>query len=195
MRTAVILIIVALGAALVVTHWQADRRVAGLILQREMLADQVGILKAVDIDYTLDAAQIPGYQRIRLPMHADDFVHFTSPFGKRGNILGGSKPYREHFGIDVAGLWLARIVAVKDGTVIDHWYDHPVMGRAIQIDHGDGTRSWYWHLSESYIHEGYTVKAGEVIGRQGDSGMADGAHLHFAYIIDGGYVNPARYLR
>lgn len=42
--------------------------------------------------------------------------------------------------------------------------------------------SIYWHLSETFVNIGDHVEKGAEIGRKGDTGMAQGVHLHFQVI-------------
>ena len=42
----------------------------------------------------------------------------------------------------------------------------------------------YAHLSSTYVKTGQEVKAGQVIGRQGDTGNATGEHLHFEVVVN-----------
>lgn len=44
------------------------------------------------------------------------------------------------------------------------------------------------------VQAGQSVSAGQLIGYVGDSGFAEGAHLHFALIIGGAYQDPGTYL-
>jgi murein DD-endopeptidase MepM/ murein hydrolase activator NlpD len=137
-------------------------------------------------------------EKILFPVHTEDFTHLTSAFGKRSAIIGGD--YAQHRGVDIAGSWRARVLAAADGIVIDHWLNHPIKGKAIYILHPDGSKTGYLHLSESYVHERdkdgnpWKVKAGDVIGRVGNTGLSDGDHLHFSVEIDGVMVNPMLYL-
>jgi murein DD-endopeptidase MepM/ murein hydrolase activator NlpD len=135
------------------------------------------------------------------PVAADDW-YVSSHYGKRVSPI--YRVYRYHNGMDISvqnpRLVMPQIVAIADGVIRDHWYTHESRGRYIVIDHGNGMVSSYSHLSESYIRERrsngsrWRVKAGEVIGRMGDTGIADGAHLHFEIEINGDPVNPALYL-
>ena len=49
----------------------------------------------------------------------------------------------------------------------------------VNIDHGDGTVSTYWHLDVATVQKGTHVNAGDVIGYSGTSGCSSGPHLHF----------------
>ena len=134
------------------------------------------------------------------PIHPEDYERLTSPFGVRRNPFrsgtGGSLT-TNHAGVDMVGTWRARVTAVADGVVIDHWIrdGHPVLGRMIRILHDDGYVSVYGHLSISYVHEGDRVIRGQVIARQGGTGMSIGDHLHFELWSPLGYpVQPLRYI-
>jgi len=67
-------------------------------------------------------------------------------------------------------------------------------GRCVLIDHGDGLATRYAHLSRIDVGLGEQVSRGAVIGNVGESGNADGPHLHFEVIINGNVQNPLLYL-
>ncbi len=67
-------------------------------------------------------------------------------------------------------------------------------GRCVVINHGDGLATRYAHLSRIDVSLGEQVNRGEVIGNIGESGNADGPHLHFEVIINGNVQNPMNYL-
>jgi len=54
------------------------------------------------------------------------------------------------------------------------WY-----GNEIIIQHENGTVTVYAHLSQILVKEGAKVKQGDLIGRMGKTGNANGCHLHF----------------
>jgi len=49
------------------------------------------------------------------------------------------------------------------------------------VRHGDGTFGRYYHLTTggALVSAGQRVRAGDIIGRSGNSGASAGAHLHF----------------
>jgi murein DD-endopeptidase MepM/ murein hydrolase activator NlpD len=82
------------------------------------------------------------------------------------------------------------IVAVRDGVVIRVKEDgskggwskkYRSQGNNIVIQHGDNSRSGYWHLQKdgALVNVGDTVKQGQVIGLSGKTGFAATPHLHF----------------
>lgn len=106
---------------------------------------------------------------------------------------------RQHNGIDIcrwAGTHGASIVAVKDGTV--EYANHNGYGGGyglyVVINHGNGVKTYYAHLSSVHVNTGDYVTQGTVIGLAGNTGYSFGAHLHFGLMINGGWVNPMNYL-
>ena len=67
-------------------------------------------------------------------------------------------------------------------------------GEYIAIDHGNGVRSYYCHLSSRNVKVGDTVKQGQVIGKSGSTGNSTGPHLHFEVRVNNTRVNPMPYL-
>lgn len=183
-------------AVLVLALLVAALALANTVLRAESQAQQTRITELegyIEARRHVGGAEHPQY---RYPIHPADYVMPTSPFGERESPWGGQLV--EHQGVDLLGCWRARIVAIANGVVMEHWVPpdgehwrgHPVYGGMIRIRHDDGSESLYAHLSESYIHEGYRVVAGQVIGRQGNTGRSQGDHLHFELVIDGEQVNP-----
>ena len=52
-------------------------------------------------------------------------------------------------------------------------------GQSVVIEHGFGLDTVYIHMSEIRVKDGDRVKRGDVIGLIGQSGRANGPHLHF----------------
>jgi murein DD-endopeptidase MepM/ murein hydrolase activator NlpD len=49
----------------------------------------------------------------------------------------------------------------------------------VVIDDGNGYRSVYAHFSKVVVKKGATVKAGQLLGYEGQTGRASGCHLHY----------------
>lgn len=110
---------------------------------------------------------------------------------KQGNKYVTTPPHR---GTDFRAGTGTKIKAVKSGRVIRKGYDKSGLGHFITIDHGDGFRTTYGHMKSASNASG-TVEAGDPIGFVGQTGFADGPHLHLAVQdADGKYYNPRLYL-
>jgi hypothetical protein len=64
----------------------------------------------------------------------------------------------------------------------------------IKIEHKGDVESLYAHLATTYVHEGDRVRQGQVIARQGNTGVSEGSHLHFELRVEGELVNPLAYV-
>ena len=60
--------------------------------------------------------------------------------------------------------------------------------------HRDGIETMYGHMSRTAVSAGQAVKKGQVIGYEGSTGRATGAHVHYEVIVHGSSVNPMTYL-
>jgi len=92
-----------------------------------------------------------------------------------------------HTGQDYAVPVGTPVKAAADGIVFD---DAPgfEFGTYVQIDHMNGYQTLYGHLSSKSVKVGDHVKAGQVIGKSGQSGNVTGPHLHFE--VRKGHNNP-----
>ena len=61
----------------------------------------------------------------------------------------------------------------------------------VVVAHSKGLSTWYAHLQSRYpVRAGQTVKKGQVIGYEGNTGHSTGAHLHWMVEFNGEFVNP-----
>jgi hypothetical protein len=83
------------------------------------------------------------------------------------------------------------VVAAAAGTVtrVDN-EGNVSYGRWIEIDHGNGYRTRYAHLSVQAVRVGQHVRKGQRIGNVGDTGGSTGPHLHFELRHWGTAIRP-----
>ena len=102
--------------------------------------------------------------------------------------------YDGHDGWDYAIAPPDPALAAADGTVVfASNADDNCATTAVVLDHGNGYRSLYWHLSEIRVALGQKVAAGEPVGISGASGCALGPHLHFGVQYLGRNTDPYGY--
>ena len=113
--------------------------------------------------------------------------------------------YADHHGIDLinnAG-GTCDVIAVADGEVVyvqDGVPGHDervyTAGNFVRIRHENGMYSRYLHMVNGSIKVkiGQKVKAGTVLGHEGETGYSFGIHLHFDVNDGKNYVDPLPYL-
>lgn len=115
------------------------------------------------------------------------YGRMTSGFGLRRHPILGY--VRMHAGIDFGAAWGAPIFAVSDG-IVSFAGRHGGHGNYVRIEHGGGLGSGYGHMSRIAASPGMRVRAGQVIGYVGSSGLSTGPHLHYEVYRNGQTVNP-----
>ena len=111
----------------------------------------------------------------------------TSGFGMRRHpILGYA---RLHAGVDFGAPWGAPIFAVSDAFV-SYAGRRGGHGNYVRLEHGGGLGTGYGHMSKIAVAPGSRVRAGQVIGYVGSTGLSTGPHLHWEVYQAGRTVNP-----
>jgi murein DD-endopeptidase MepM/ murein hydrolase activator NlpD len=110
-----------------------------------------------------------------------------------GMITQGYSFY--HKAIDIANSAAPPILAADAGTVITSGWSPAGYGNHVIIDHGNGTKTLYAHMSILQVSEGQAVNRGDVVGQMGSTGRSTGTHLHFEIRQDEVLLNPLTYLR
>lgn len=112
----------------------------------------------------------------------------SSPFGVRRVRNGRTAGF--HRGLDYAGGVGEPVEAVGGGVVTLTGRNYVLLGNCVIVNHGEGLTSLYIHLSQINVKEGQTVKAGQVVGRIGNTGASTGPHLHYATYFHGEPIDP-----
>lgn len=91
-------------------------------------------------------------------------------------------------GADIAAPRGTPIIASASGTVVTATYHNSVFsyGNYVILDHGDGYRTLYAHMSAFAVKQGDVVQQGQIIGYVGDTGYSFGCHCHFEMFGPGG---------
>ena len=62
------------------------------------------------------------------------------------------------------------------------------------VDHKNGYKTLYAHMSAFSVEQGDIVEKGDKLGDMGNTGRSTGTHLHFEIHKDGEPQNPSKYL-
>ena len=102
------------------------------------------------------------------------------------------------------GYTLDNVVAHSEGKIIffQDGYDNmpgstgnASYGNCVKIDHGNGYYTLYAHMQKGLsVRNGDYVKKGQVLGYMGNSGNANGSHLHFEVWEGNNRIDPTNYL-
>lgn len=115
-----------------------------------------------------------------------------SRFGDRQDPFSGEGAF--HKGVDISASMGTPVHAAADGIVDRADYDGGGYGRMVIIDHGNGMRTLYAHLSRFEVVPGQEIRRGGILGYSGASGRATSPHLHFEVHMGETPVNPYPYL-
>ncbi len=119
-------------------------------------------------------------------------IETTSNFGARVDPFNRKLAF--HSGIDFAGPYGTAIHAPMPGKVVYAGW-RGAYGRFVEIDHGNGIKTRYAHLSAINVKVGDHVDFRETLGKVGSSGRSTGPHLHYEVWVDGKVQNPAKFLK
>ena len=111
----------------------------------------------------------------------------SSRYGMRRHPILGYR--RMHSGVDYRGGYGTPIAAVSDGVVTMAGRNGGY-GKFVRLQHANGLGSGYAHMSRIAVSNGTRVRAGQVIGYIGSTGLSTGPHLHFEVYRGGRKVDP-----
>jgi murein DD-endopeptidase MepM/ murein hydrolase activator NlpD len=114
-----------------------------------------------------------------------------SNFGGRLDPFSGEGAF--HTGVDIQASPGTPVHSAADGVVLQAEYSGGY-GKLVVVDHGNGIRTMYGHLSKFNVVPGQEVRKGAVIAFSGSTGASTGPHLHFEVRMRGSAVNPYPYL-
>ncbi len=100
-----------------------------------------------------------------------------------------------HPGIDLALDTGNDVYAADSGTVVYAGWNPVGYGNLVILDHGNGWRTYYAHLSAYAVECGEWVARSSIIGAIGSTGNSTGPHLHFEMLRFGVAVDPSGYIR
>lgn len=132
------------------------------------------------VDFCITDGRFIFQNPINLP--GNTFVDRTYPYGSTQN-----ETREPHHGVEFLNKFGTPVHVAGDGEVVFTGPDEEAVyspwpnfyGNVVVIRHADEMYTLYAHLSEINVRAGDEVKAGDLIGEVGQSGVATGSHLHF----------------
>lgn len=111
----------------------------------------------------------------------------SSGFGMRKHPI--YRVWKFHTGIDIPETKGTPVYATGNGIVLRKGYCSGY-GNYIEVEHADGFRSFYAHLSRTMVNVGDSVEIARQIAYVGNTGGVTGSHLHYEVRKDNRYLNP-----
>ncbi len=115
----------------------------------------------------------------------------TSDFGTRMDPYTARR--KMHEGLDIATPKGQPVYSPSDGTVsfagVESGY-----GKVLVIDHGNGMKTRYGHVSEIFVRTGDRVRKGDKVAAVGSTGRSTGPHLHYEVRVNGTPENPRMFI-
>jgi hypothetical protein len=113
-------------------------------------------------------------------------------FGDASDRYGAPRAGHRHGGQDILAREGTPLVAVRGGTIISTGYGGAA-GYYIAL-HGHGRDYFYAHLrpGSTLVHDGQSVRTGQLLGQVGHTGDATGPHLHFEMWVGGWWSGSGR---
>jgi murein DD-endopeptidase MepM/ murein hydrolase activator NlpD len=152
--------------------------------------DQYNFLKSASIS-RLHRTYARQWQKNVIPAIWPVNGRLLSGFGKRMDPFSGEGGF--HTGVDISAAMGTPVHAAADGIV----YSAEVFsgyGKMVVVDHGNGMRTLYAHLSRYAVVPGQEIRKADIVGYSGATGRVTSPHLHFEVRVGGAPVNPYPYL-
>lgn len=130
---------------------------------------------------------------------------FTLPFEnpldvmKIISVFGNSRVYKDtsgnvlytsvHLGVDLKASENTKVYAISGAKVAFAGYSI-TRGYCVYLDHGYGLFSSYFHLNKILVEQNQIIKAKDLIGLSGSTGISTGPHLHLGAVLNAMSIDP-----
>ena len=119
----------------------------------------------------------------------------TSYAGMRQHPI--TKKWRHHMGVDVSAGAGTPVSSVQNAEVLWGGFKNDGYGYSVVLRHDDGAETRYGHFQSVNVKTGDKIKAGQLLGLEGSTGLSTGPHVHFEHYPNGRadtydekYANP-----
>jgi len=168
----------------------ANSQMGGPFVPLGRSADFSALVDALDYSLLfLDAAR---KKADTLPLAAPTASNsYSSKFGPRVDPF--KRTYALHTGLDIRGKRGAAIKATGRGKVTYAGWKGG-LGIFVEIDHGNGMKTRFAHMSKVLVKKGQIVDVGTLVGKVGSTGRSTGPHLHYEVRRNGVAIDPEKYI-
>jgi len=125
------------------------------------------------------------------PITLADMTSQSGGFGWRKHPI--LKRILFHDGVDISAYKGTEVFVTANGVIEKVITSKKGYGNRIIVDHGNGYKTVYAHLSKFNAYVGQKVKQNDLIGYVGSTGLSTGPHLHYEILLKNRPVNPEKY--
>ncbi|MBQ8677065.1 MAG: peptidoglycan DD-metalloendopeptidase family protein [Alphaproteobacteria bacterium] len=155
---------------------------------KEIIERISNIYKAVDdVEYYREVAKAVPFGK---PVWS---YWVSSKFGARSDPF--NRKVTGHKGVDLAARMGNKIRIMAKGRVIKTEHSNKGYGNLVVVDHGNGFKTKYAHLSKIYVKEGDNLNINDAVGEVGSTGRSTGPHLHYEVLYQGKPVDPMPFIQ
>jgi len=155
--------------------------------ENQPVVDRVKIVQLNTIEKKLMLEAIPNGRPVKI------FEGISSKFGWRIHPVTGKREF--HRGLDYRGKIGNPIIATADGVVeYSGYHKKSGYGNLVIIDHVNGFRTLFGHMSKRLVKSGDFVHKGQIIGRIGSTGLSSGPHVHYEVSFIQRKLNPVPFV-
>ena len=179
--------------------------VSGLRQRDDAIYEDIFKTAAPDVDRLLSVEVEANLQRVfeisaredfsmppmRLPLTDFSFQMTGASVGRKINPF--YKVMSRHDGMDLLASPGDSVVAAASGTVSNVTRSYKGLGNVVEIDHGNGYRTRYAHLTDIKVSKGRKVEEGALIGSVGMTGKTFAPHLHYEVYRDTTVMDPVNF--
>ena len=158
------------------SYLSVDKFETRLIIQKESYNELSDYVNALE------------YIPMRSPISTIDLNRITSGYGYRKHPI--YKKIHFHDGIDLDTEYGTEVHAPGKGVVTMKVYSGNGYGNRLVINHQNGYKTLYAHLSNFNVELGDTVNVNDVVAYAGNSGLSTGSHLHYEIYYEDKTVDP-----
>lgn len=128
-----------------------------------------------------------------LPIISPPEKHYvSSKFGMRRDPF--TRKWATHNGLDMAG-WRNTPINSGGAGIVTRAGRNGAFGLFVEINHGNGFKTKYGHLSKVKVERGEKVEANQLIGLMGSTGRSTSTHLHYEIWFNGKPIDPLKVLK
>ncbi|MCD6097957.1 peptidoglycan DD-metalloendopeptidase family protein [bacterium] len=128
-------------------------------------------------------------ERSRLPSGLPAKGYISATFGE--TLPRFKNP---HTGVDIALPEKTPVFATASG-IVEYTGDEPQLGKVVRLNHLNGYKTVYGHLSSIAVSQGKLVRKGELVGLSGNTGKSTSPHLHYEILFHNIPQDPMKFLR